>query len=402
MKTKKAPWPILIFKECEKDINPIPTYQRSDVWNIEQKQRLIDSILREIDIPKIYLRKISSPPFKYEIIDGQQRMRAIWDFLNNRFSLSEESDELLLDGRLYAIAEKQYDELDQDVKVERISKYSLDIVLIEDASEDEIADLFQRLNNGEPLTTAEVRNAMPGAMKNAIKEAVRHPFFSKVSFSKRRFAHDQVCAQMMMLELNNGISDTRDRMLSKMYDAYSKTVPKSASDSLKSSLDTLDKIFPERSRLLNRAQTINLYLIISYLNKSVKIPKDSYGKILDWYLQTEPTRQKNTEYKLFMSSSANSRGAIEGRFGILMLDFYTRFQDLGLIELDPKRIFDEEQKVELFARDLGICQGCKKKVTEHNWHADHKTPWIKGGKTINENGQVLCIKCNLEKKDRLW
>jgi uncharacterized protein with ParB-like and HNH nuclease domain len=55
METKKEHWPLLSFKEYEKDINPNPTYQRSAVWKPNQKRLLIDSILRKIDIPKLYL-----------------------------------------------------------------------------------------------------------------------------------------------------------------------------------------------------------------------------------------------------------------------------------------------------------------------------------------------------------
>ncbi|MCK5180413.1 MAG: DUF262 domain-containing protein [Candidatus Pacebacteria bacterium] len=85
METKQENWPLLSFKEYEKDINLTPTYQRSSVWKPEQKQMLIDSILRKIDIPKIYLRETKNKDYQYEIIDGQQRMRAIWDFLKNDF-----------------------------------------------------------------------------------------------------------------------------------------------------------------------------------------------------------------------------------------------------------------------------------------------------------------------------
>ena len=243
---------------------------------------------------------------------------------------------------------------------------------------------------------------MPGEMTNKIRELSRYPFFEKVSFSNRRFAHDQVCAQMMMLELNNGLADTRDRTLSKMYSDYKKSVPKSILDNLKNTLDVLRRLFPEKSRSLNRAQTINLYLLISYLLRTTKLTEGFYNSFLGWYLQTEFVRGKDNEYKLYMTSSSNSRSAIEGRFRILMVDLYKEFPNLGIIELDSNRLFNDIQKAEIFVRDKRICRICSKKVSEHTWHADHITPWIKGGKTILENGQLLCIKCNLQKKDKFW
>ena len=148
METKIEHWPLLSFKEYEKDINPNPNYQRGSVWKPKQKQMLIDSILRKIDIPKIYLRENKRDGFSYEIIDGQQRMKTIWDFLIRDFRLSEETDDLLIDGEKYNVAGLSYKELGSKVKIERFHKYTLDVVIITNASENEIADLFFRLNNG--------------------------------------------------------------------------------------------------------------------------------------------------------------------------------------------------------------------------------------------------------------
>jgi hypothetical protein len=402
MDTKNEHWPLLSFKEYEKEINPNPIYQRSSVWDIEQKQILVDSILRKIDIPKIYLRKVNANGFKYEIIDGQQRMTAIWDFLNNRFSLGEEAEDLFIDGKQFLISEASYKDLETEVKVERIHKYTLDVVIISDASEDEIADLFYRLNNGTPLSPAEVRNAMPGEMKSVVKELSTHAFFQKVNFSNKRFQFDQVCAQMMMLELNGGSADTTDKALSRMYSDYQKSVPLKASSGIRSTLNMLNRLIPEKSRLLNRASTINCYVLISYLLKTTKLTPTFEQKFHEWLVKSEPIRRKDTQYRLFMTSSANSRQAIEGRFRYLIAEARQAFTDLDLIELDSKRMFDEEQKIELFGRDNGTCKICSKKVPDYNWHADHVIPWIKGGKTNIQNGQVLCVKCNLRKSDRLW
>lgn len=402
MESKNEHWPLLTFKEYEKDINPTPTYQRSAVWKMDQKQLLIDSILRKIDIPKIYLREVNADGFIYEIIDGQQRMRALWEFLSNQFSLSEEAEEVLIGGELFEVAECGYTELPAKVKLERIHKYTLDVVIIQKATEDEIADLFYRLNNGTPLKPAEVRNAMPGEMTQAVRSLAKHDFFTKVTFGSGRYAHDQVAAQMMMCELNGGPTDIPDRLLSKMYSDYAKTLPNKPIEQTAKTLDTLNKLFPAKSRLLNRAQTINAYLLIGFLQSTNKLTAKFFDEFLLWYQQSEANRLQNTEYKLFMTSAANSRRSIEERFKIVLSDFFNSFPQMATIALDQKRIFDNDQKIQLYARDKGTCQKCRKTVAELDWHADHIVPWIRGGKTTIENGQVLCVKCNLRKKDRLW
>jgi 5-methylcytosine-specific restriction endonuclease McrA len=406
MNTKKDPWALPTFQLYEDKVNPNPVYQRLKVWDLKQNQMLIDSIIRGIDIPKIYLRKKDNGRFKYEIIDGQQRMKAIWDFLNNEYPLDSKAKSVIFDEKQYEIANKYYEDFDTTFQVEKFHRYSLDIIEILDATDDEISDLFYRLNNGTPLSPAEIRNAKPGKIKHFIKTiASKNPFFKKVSFKNKRFAYDQVTAQMMLLEINKGFADTRNKPLLQMYKDYKDNVPTTALNNMIKVLKILNNTFSDKSKFLNRAQTINVYLLISFLIKNYHIDKSFYPKYFDWYISTEPKRQKSNEYKLLMTSSANSWTAIDGRFKILLYDLYKKFKDIIDVELDPQRFFTEEQKQEIYGKYKGRCQGktCGgKKVSEKKWHADHINPWIKGGKTIVENGQVLCIKCNLQKKDKLW
>ncbi|MCK4475433.1 MAG: DUF262 domain-containing protein [Methanophagales archaeon] len=64
-----------------KDQYPINReYQREQkgIWSLEDKQYLIDSILKKLALPKFYFRKLDDK--KYEIVDGQQRLETIWEF----------------------------------------------------------------------------------------------------------------------------------------------------------------------------------------------------------------------------------------------------------------------------------------------------------------------------------
>src|SRR6185312_15419167 len=83
---------------ADKDlINLSPSYQRrGGIWNLERKQLLIDSILNEYDIPKLYFHHILpwyskdkfDSKFKYAVIDGRQRLSTILDFLDDKFPLA--------------------------------------------------------------------------------------------------------------------------------------------------------------------------------------------------------------------------------------------------------------------------------------------------------------------------
>ena len=66
-------------------LNMSPKYQRKSVWGTEQQSLLIDSIIKNIPIPPVFLREsidkkgISS----FEVIDGKQRLTSIFKFIDN-------------------------------------------------------------------------------------------------------------------------------------------------------------------------------------------------------------------------------------------------------------------------------------------------------------------------------
>ena len=72
---KRATWPLFTLSKKRKKIDTNPDYQRPAVWTRAQKQLLIDSILRDYDVPKIYLHEKGND--NYDVIDGQQRIRTI-------------------------------------------------------------------------------------------------------------------------------------------------------------------------------------------------------------------------------------------------------------------------------------------------------------------------------------
>src|SRR5579862_6315233 len=76
-------------------------YQRGASWTLPQMQGLIDSIFRKYPIPPIFLHEVRSKGLggyetvRYEIVDGQQRIRAMAEFHSGKFPLLEASDKRL-------------------------------------------------------------------------------------------------------------------------------------------------------------------------------------------------------------------------------------------------------------------------------------------------------------------
>jgi len=407
MEMNKKPWPITTTYGIKSRIDTNPDYQRPSVWSTSQKQLLMDTILRGYDIPKLYMRKVGSNPDKYEVVDGQQRLRAIWSFIAGEFRLSKDIDPI--NGN--DITSKYYTELPDDIRSD-FDVYPLDVIVLSEADEEEVREMFLRLQNGTTLKAQEKRNAMPGQMRTFVKDIVQHDFFRKsVNFANKRFTHDHVAAQICLLELTGHACNIKDKDLNKMYEDNAVFDDKSAkAKKIKRVLDYLLLMFPDKTPELERYNVISLYIIISSLMEKYVISGRDI-EFRDWFIEFEqyrrdqeqlPEEDSDTEivsYHEKISHSTDAFDSLDSRNIYLTRRLFEKIPNLE--QKDDQRIFDQEQRLAIYRRDKGMCQlkiRCDGiKCDWDNWHADHIVPWSRGGKTTVENGQVACANCNLAK-----
>lgn len=175
-------WSIEDLHKLRSNIS-FPEYQRqAHLWTTERKSRLIDTILRDIDIPKLYFNKTGDDTF--EVIDGQQRLWTIWGFLDGEFPYAA-------DGK-----ERTFADLNPGEQ-RAIKKYSLQVSVFEGVDEEYLRELFLRLNLGLLLNPGEKLHAMTGAMKDFIfGKFVAHAFIQGLGGPARRYSKETLCAQI--------------------------------------------------------------------------------------------------------------------------------------------------------------------------------------------------------------
>ncbi len=409
MDTSKKPWPISTVFGIRERIDTNPDYQRPPVWTRAQKQLLVDTILRNYDIPKFYWRRTGRKPDTYDVVDGQQRLRAIWEFIEGKFTLPKNASAIDDDP----VASVGYGDLPDELRI-RFDTYPLDVVLVEDADEDEVREMFLRLQNGTSLRAQEKRNAYPGRMRDFVRELSGHKFFESVGFSNSRFTHDLVAGQLVCLELAGGPANVKDRDLNKMYESHQDIDSKQPeAKAVRSILDLLVGIFPEKAPELTRYNVVALYCVAAELLASYV--RSEFSPVLGpWFLDFESRRAAQEElsedegdaewisYKEKISDSTDSEDSIRARMDFMLRDLLVCHPDLSL--KDAQRVFTHQQRLAVFRRDGGKCQLALKcdgaKVKWDDWHSDHRLAWTEGGKTTVENGQVACAACNLSKGKR--
>ena len=153
-----------------------PEYQRRKRWNNTRKSRLIESFIMNVPIPPIFLYEIDYSI--YEVMDGQQRLTAIYDFYKGKFELEGLEYWQELNGR-------NYQNLPEQVQKGIDRRYLSSIILLQEtAKSKEEAEylkqiVFERLNSGgEKLTAQETRNALHNGKFNrlCIKLSENDPF----------------------------------------------------------------------------------------------------------------------------------------------------------------------------------------------------------------------------------
>jgi hypothetical protein len=383
-----------------------PDYQRPAVWSRGQKQLLIDTILRNYDIPKFYWRRTGRKPDTYEVVDGQQRLRAIWEFCNREFPLAKDADPV--DGAV--VAGLGYGDLPDDLRI-RLDTYPLDVVLVEEADDDEVREMFLRLQNGTSLKAQEKRNAYPGNMRDFVRSLVAHPFFQVVGFANSRYTHDLVAAQLVKLELEGGPTNIKNADLNRMYESEAAfNSGGQCAKAVRKALDLLAGVFSEKTPELTRFNVVSLYCVTQEL-LGAYVRADFEPRMRDWFIEFEQLRASQESlpadsadpewvtYKEKISHSTDAADSIRWRMDFMLKSFLAAYGDVRL--KDDNRLFAAQQRLAVFRRDGGACQlrlKCEgERLKWDDWQCDHRVPWSNGGHTTVDNGQVSCLPCNSAK-----
>ncbi len=229
-----------------RDRYDIPDWQRQEVWNRDKKQRLIDSILRGWKLPKFYF--IEGSGENYLVEDGQQRLNAIWEFFSNELSLNAESAKQF-GGRFYRDLPR--------VVADSFDDFEINFDVISGATDPELKEFFQRLQEGMPLTSSEKLNAVPSKLTDYCRSAANHPFFTKtVAIPNTRYAHFDILAKVAAVEVEGLDAGLRLEDIRQVFLSQSSFAPTSAiGKRIKAALDFLSKAFKNRGSSL-RTRTI--------------------------------------------------------------------------------------------------------------------------------------------------
>jgi len=151
-----------------------PEFQREDVWKLKQKSELIESIVMGIPLPVMYFAEDREG--KLHVVDGKQRLTAMFQYLNNEFSITSAPILSFLKGKKFKDLKPQYQA--------RLEDYQLTVYVIKPQTPERVKlDIFDRINRGGTvLNKQEMRNALyQGKSTKLLKDLAETEDFKKAT-----------------------------------------------------------------------------------------------------------------------------------------------------------------------------------------------------------------------------
>jgi hypothetical protein len=320
----------------------MPDIQREEVWPLEKKQLLIDTILRGWHLPKFYFRKVDNDLF--ECIDGQQRLVAIYEFFQDRLEVNAET--------FKRIGVRKYSKLPENIS-DKFDDYEIDIEEIVEASEKELEMLFLRLQFGTPLNTAEKLNAINGELKDFCKKSANHTFFKKkVTLKNARYSHFEIVTRWAHAEAKGVGSQMRFRQLESFLQENREFSDKSTTAlNVKKALKYLNEAFDSESPYLrNKANVLSICMLASRVvsNGLDKNTALIFGKFIKFFFDklaieiekgVKSTDKEILRYQQAITSASADQESISTRISILtksIASYSAKFSPLIGIYPDAK------------------------------------------------------------------
>lgn len=378
------------------ELIPDPDWQRGYIWKQNDEALLIDTIMRQMPMPNFYLteeydrRKGASIHYA---VDGQQRLTAIYKFLNNRFPVE-------IDGNKYYFK-------DLDVQTQqKITTYKLSGHYLQNFTQADINFLFQRLNRtGFKLTNAELWHneyyettllTTISQIQNEHKNYYVPIVYTEENIRRMLPLDDLIDLSNCLLngsvqgggkqELGDFLSNRKN--ISSTDGTRLKSIIRKTMRNLQelfTKQDLESTLYGKRTHFITLVLALGLLITEYYLLADAKNLRKS---LLD-FIENQPA-----DYQESVLGAIRKKDKRKTRVELVqqVIRHHAR-------QLDPNRFFPEQARMTLWRHSPGHnCAICGKAISAFQYAVvDHKEAWARGGRTDETNAQLAHKRCNQQK-----
>lgn len=401
--------PPLAALKIQFDLNDIdlqPEFQRGFIWDRKKQEKLIDTVLRGWHMPPVHVRKLAfGQKPREEVLDGQQRLTTLKRFLQGCLEIDGHIDPK--DTEIEKLHGCTFARLPSEWRDE-VSQYTVRKIVIENISPPEASEIFQRLNIGTRTNAVEFRNALIGPVRDYVKKTMsQHRLFSPKLIGIKddgRLKYHDLAAKMLFLAKNNGFQlPPNAKQLLTWYRSQGQLDNK-LTQSVESTLDFIAEGLEKKGGFtFTTAVLLSLFWVMHDLRLKYYF-KATSEEFLDIVIEFESWRQKEKEKAKEGERHAKANAFNESvrahttdvdSFKVrdtILRDVISR--NILLTLKDPKRVYSEQQRKDIYSKDKGQCFFCGEKVSPAEFDVHHITVWAAGGQTTTENGAIAHKSCN--------
>jgi hypothetical protein len=385
-----------------------PEFQREYVWKLkpELPSRLIESVLLDIPIPPLYFGQLNGG--KLEVIDGQQRLTSLIEFITNKFQLQRLTRMPSLNGLFFRELSTEYQERIKDTPIRTVT-------INAGTNTDLRYEIFERLNRGSmALNEQELRNCVfRGNFNVLLAELEVDPKWRSIKGGdtpEPRFKEREMI--LRFLALANRVQFYKGGLKRFLNEYMARYAPNDASG------------IQEQARLFRQTMQ-NVYTVFgANSGRLYYVPAGSHDGRWDTkfsiaaleiqasaLLGQDPLKvqrvadQIREHYLLFLLTDKAIQSAISQATGG-SVPTKLRWSSFGAVikplldnAIVEPRFFGYEFRKTLFDENP-VCALCKNQIHSlEDSTVDHIIPYIRNGRTIAANGQLAHRACNASKND---
>lgn len=326
-----------------------PPYQREFIYKDKQRDSVINTIKKNFPLNVMYWAVREDGTF--EVIDGQQRTISICQYVNGDF----------------AFMFRYFHNLKNDEQ-EQILNYKLMIYVCEGPDSEKL-EWFRTINiAGEKLTDQELRNAVYSG--SWIADAKK--YFSKSNCAAYGLGGDYLSGSAIRQEYLETAIDWISKGNIEVYMGNHQQDPNASA---------LWRYFQD---------------VISWVNATFTVKRKKFMKGIEWGFLYNKYKDIVYDTKAIETETAKliADDDVEKKSGIYAYILTRDERYLGI------RAFSDSVKQKVYEKQNGICPICKKTFDISLMEGDHIKPWHEGGKTIEQNCQMLCKDDNRRKSGK--
>lgn len=320
----------------------LPIQRNSGMWNNLQKSMLVYAILNEYPIPSLYLAKYKDENgTTYQAIDGKQRCTSLFEFINGEYALHPKTPPVTVDDTVFDLAGLFFEELSDECK-DALLGFRFTIYCLEDATDEQIEEIFELINNSTPLSTIQKSKPKIGTELSIFLRGVLELSFWQESVNltvaQMRREDNLLMLLQSALLLEASVTNYSYKSISAAECLkFCEYLHDNMSDRLKEELETLtiylsDGFVGKGSIKYLRKNNVPVIFCVAKLAVEKGIEIQSYKAFLDDFFTTE-----NEAYKEYSGSGNVKRVNTQGRLSELtkaFIQYYKLTEDICLNSAD--------------------------------------------------------------------